>query len=137
MIIVYSYYVLDIVHKGHLEMLRNAKAMAGKEGRLIVGILTNDAIMEKKSKPILSFEERIELARSIKYVDLVVVQKTYSPLINLQIIKPDILMESNSHKPEQDVEDFMKSIGSRIIIIPYFPGHSSTQIKKDVKDGQS
>ena len=39
MIIVYSYYVLDIIHKGHLEMLRNAKAIAGSDGRLIVGIL--------------------------------------------------------------------------------------------------
>ncbi len=137
MISVYSYYVLDIVHKGHLEMLRNAKAVAGKDGRLIVGILTDEAVMEKKPKPILSFDGRIELARSIKYVDLVVAQEAYSPLTNLQIIKPDILMESSSHELEQAVKDFMKSIEGKIIIIPYFPGHSSTQIKKEVKDGQS
>jgi glycerol-3-phosphate cytidylyltransferase-like family protein len=38
--LVYSYYVLDIVHKGHLKMMENAKAMAGEDGKLIVGILT-------------------------------------------------------------------------------------------------
>ena len=137
MILVYSYYVLDIIHKGHLEMLRNAKAMAGKDGRLIVGILTDKAVMEKKPKSVLSFEERVELAHSIKYVDLVMAQETYSPLSNLRMIKPNILMESNSHELEQTVKDFMKSIKGQIIIVPYFPGHSSTQIKKETRDGQS
>lgn len=136
MIIVYSYYVLDIVHKGHLEMLRNAKAMAGKDGKLVVGILTDAAIAEKKSKAILSFEERVELARSIEYVDLVVSQDTYSPLTNLRHVRPDVLMESGSHEPNKIVKDFMKSIKGRIITIPYFPGHSSTQIKEDIRDEQ-
>ena len=114
-------------------MLQNAKSVAGKNGRLVVGILTDEAVMEKKPKPILSFEERFDLARSIKYIDLVVAQETYSPLINLQNIKPDILMESSSHESESVIKDFMKSIGGQILVIPYFPGHSSTQIKKDVK----
>ena len=47
MIIVYSYYVLDIVHKGHLLYMKNAKAIAGKDGKSIVGILTDEAVMEK------------------------------------------------------------------------------------------
>lgn len=136
MFIVYSYYVLDIIHKGHLEMLQNAKAMAGKDGRLVVGILTDEAVMEKKPKPILSFEERVELARSIRCVDLVVTQKNYSPLKNISIIKPNILMESSSHEVEERVELMMESLGGRIIRIPYFPDHSSIQIKKDIKDGQ-
>ncbi|HDM33021.1 MAG TPA: ADP-heptose synthase, partial [Deltaproteobacteria bacterium] len=75
--LVYSYYVLDIVHRGHLLMMRNAKAIAGEDGKLIVGILTDEAVMEKKPKPILSFEERMDLASAIKYVDVVVPQETY------------------------------------------------------------
>jgi len=70
--IVYSYYVLDIVHKGHLLMMKNAKAIAGKDGKLIVGILTDEAVMEKKPKPTMPFEERIEIASAIKYVDVAV-----------------------------------------------------------------
>ena len=129
--IVYSYYVLDIVHKGHLEMMKNAKAIAGEDGKLIVGILTDEAVMEKKPKPILSFEERIELAGAIKYVDLAVAQETYSPLPNVIKIKPDILMESTSHDEEEieKAKEVMDSINGRVIVIPYFPSHSSTEIK--------
>lgn len=134
--LVYSYYVLDIIHQGHLLMMKNAKALAGKDGKLIVGILTDEAVMELKSKPILSFEERIELANSIKYIDLVVPQETYSPLPNVKRIKPDILMESSSHTEEavRDAEVFMKSIKGRVIVLPYFPSQSSTNIKSMINN---
>jgi len=135
MIIVYSYYVLDIVHKGHLEMLQNAKAMAGPDGRLIVGILTDAATMEKKPKPTLSFEERVDLARNIWTIDLVVAQETYSPLANILKIRPDILMESDSHVVDENVNQAMKDLGGRIICVPYFPEHSSTKIKDIIKNG--
>lgn len=135
--IVYSYYVLDIVHKGHLIMMQNAKAIAGEDGKLIVGILTDEAVMEKKSKPVLSFEDRIELASAIKYVDLAVAQETYSPMPNVMKIKPDVLMESSSHA-EEDIEkarEYMESIGGKVIVIPYFPTQSSRKIKDKVKRG--
>lgn len=134
--IVYSYYVMDIVHQGHLLMIKNSKAIAGEDGKLIVGILTDEAVMEKKERPIISFEERIELAKAIKYVDLVVPQETYSPLPNVKRIKPDVLMESTSHS-EEDIEEareYMESINGRIIVLPYFPSQSSTDIKNKVKN---
>ena len=132
--IVYSYYVLDIVHKGHLKMMENAKSIAGDDGKLIVGILTDEAVMEKKKRPILSFEERFDLASAIKYADLVVSQETYSPLPNVMKIKPDILMESTSHD-ESDIkesEKIMESIGGRVIVIPYYPMQCSTKIKENI-----
>ena len=133
--LVYSYYVLDIVHKGHLKMMENAKAIAGEEGKLIVGILTDEAVMEKKTKPILSFDERFDLANAIKYVDLVVAQETYSPLPNVKKIKPDILMESSSHTDEaiEEAREVMESIGGKVVVIPYYPTQSSTNIKKNIK----
>ncbi|MBC8484890.1 MAG: adenylyltransferase/cytidyltransferase family protein [Bacteroidetes bacterium] len=130
--IVYSYYVLDIVHRGHLLMMKNAKAIAGVDGKLIVGILTDEAVLEKKpNKPTLSFEERIELASAIKYVDVAVAQETYSPLPNVMRIKPDILMESASHDEEEieKAREYMASIKGKVIVIPYFPSQSSTEIK--------
>ncbi len=132
--IVYSYYVLDIVHKGHLMMMKNAKALAGEDGKLIVGILTDEAVMEKKPPPILSFEERIDLASAIKYVDLAVAQETYSPLPNVKEIRPDILAESSSHTAEaiEEGREVMESIGGKVIVIPYFPTQSSTGIKNRV-----
>jgi len=133
--IVYSYYVLDILHKGHLLLMKNAKAVAGKNGKLIAGILTDQAAMEKKPKPVIPFEERLEIAGAIKYVDLVVPQETYSPLPNIQKIKPDVLMESASHN-EKDIEKYrkyMESIGGKVIVLPYFPKLSSTNIKHKIQ----
>jgi phosphoenolpyruvate phosphomutase len=115
-------------------MMKNAKALAGEDGKLIVGILTDEAVMEKKQKPILSFEDRIELASSIKYVDLAVAQETYSPLPNVKEIRPDILCESSSHTKEaiEEAREVMKGINGKVIVIPYFPTQSSTDIKKKI-----
>ena len=133
--LVYSYYVLDIVHKGHLLMMKNAKAIAGNDGKSIVGILTDEAVMEKKERPILSFEERIELATAIKYVDVAVAQETYSPLPNVMRIKPDILMESTSHGEEaiEKAREVMDSINGKVVVLPYFPSQSSTDIKNNIR----
>ena len=134
--LVYSYYVLDIVHKGHLLMMKNAKSIAGNDGKLIVGILTDEAVMEKKSRPTLPFEERIELASAIKYVDVAVAQETYSPLPNVKKIRPDILMESTSHSEEaiEEAREVMESINGKVIVIPYFPSQSTTNIKNSIKE---
>jgi len=135
--IVYSYYVLDIIHKGHLLMMKNSKAMAGKDGKLIVGILTEPAVLEKKSKPpVLSLDERIDIAQSIRYVDIAVPQETYSPIPNVKKIKPDILMESASHS-EEDIaiaKKVVESYGGRLVVMPYYPLQCSSNIKKKIKE---
>jgi cytidyltransferase-like protein len=133
--IVYSYFVLDIVHRGHLLFLKNSKAVAGPEGRLIVGIVSDEAVLAKKGKaPILSFSERLELANSIKYVDLVVCQKNYTPYDNVKSISPNILMESDSHDEVQITKgrELMKELGGRVIVMPYFHGQSSTLLKSKI-----
>jgi len=130
--IVYSYFVLDIVHRGHLMMLKNSKAIAGPEGRLIVGIVSDEAVMAKKGKaPILDFSERLELANAIKYIDLVVGQQNYTPYENVRNIVPNILMESESHDKEQisEARKLMTDLGGNVIVMPYFNEQSSTLIK--------
>ena len=133
--IVYSYFVLDIVHRGHLMMLKNAKAMAGPDGRLIVGIVSDEAVLSKKGKaPILDFSERLELANAIEFVDLVVGQQDYTPFKNVRNIVPNILMESESHDDAQIEEGrkLMNELGGRVIVLPYFQGQSSTLIKTKI-----
>ena len=134
--IVYSYYCLDILHIGHIIDLKKSKKVAGENGTLIIGILTDEAIMEKKPKPLFPFKERIEIASSIKYVDEVVPQKTYSPLDNLILFKPNILMESTSHSQESidKLTNYMKSVGGRVVMNPYFKEQSSTKIKNLIKN---
>ncbi|MBA7649965.1 hypothetical protein ES703_57764 [subsurface metagenome] len=90
--------------------------------------------MEKKPKPILPFSERMRLVKALKCVDATVPQETYSPLSNLKTIKPDIIMESESHSEEdlKKLRKIAKFIGCRIIIMPYYPEQSSTKIKNHV-----
>jgi cytidyltransferase-like protein len=135
--VIYSYYVLDIIHKGHLLMMKNCKAMAGRDGKLIVGILTEEAVLEKKPHPpILSFDERIDIAEAIKYVDAAVPQETYSPIPNVKRIQPDVLMESASHN-EKEIEEarkVMNSFGGRVLVMPYYPSQCSSNIKKKIRE---
>lgn len=129
MVIVYTYICGDILHKGHIEYLKNAKALGDK---LIVGVLTDEAVMEKKPRPAMNFDERFDLVRALKWADIVVAQEKYSPLDNVRGIKPDILVETTDHK-KQPANKFMQSIGGRIVIFSYYPNHSSTKVKNKVK----
>ena len=131
MIIVYAYVCGDILHKGHIEYLQNAKALGDK---LIVGVLTDEAVMEKKSKPAIDFDERFDLIRALKCVDVVVSQETYSPLQNVWNLHADILVESESHDHVTDPH-FLKELGNiRMVIFPYYPDHSSSEIKNRIKE---
>jgi len=126
---------MDLLHTGHLLMLKNSKAIAGPDGRLVVGIVSDEAVEQQKGRPpLLSFRERLELAQSIRYVDLAVQQVEYSPLENVKKINPDILMESESHSDAQlqASRELMNSISGKTIVMPYYPGQSSTQIKRKI-----
>lgn len=133
--VVYSYYCCDIIHAGHLLQMKNAKRLAGDDGISIIGILTDEAVMEKKKKPIISFDERMIIAESIRYNDLVVAQKTYSPYPNVLKMKPDILMESMSHSDEliNESKKVMSQIGGNLVLTPYYPSQSSTGIKEKIR----
>jgi len=131
MIVGYCYVVADLIHIGHLKHLRACKGLCDK---LIVGVLTDGATMEKKDKPVISFGERLEIVKSLKFVDVVVKQETYSPLPNVENLQPDVLFESASHSREA-IEDAMvltSKQGSRLITMPYYAGQSSTAIKNKI-----
>lgn len=134
--IVYTYVVADLLHMGHVSYLENAKIFA-EDGKLIVGVLTDKATMEKKPKPTLPFTERIRLVKALSCVDCAVAQNDYSPINNIKLIKPDILIESSSHSEEdlKHTKEITKSIGCKVIILPYYTEQSSTQIKESVKNG--
>jgi len=127
----YAYVVGDLLHIGHLKHLQSCKSLCDK---LIVGVLTDGAVMEKKDKPIISFGERLETTKNLKSVDVAVKQETYSPLPNVRQLRVDILFESTSHSDEAigDAERTMKYMNGRLIVMPYFAGQSSTSIKNKI-----
>jgi len=129
--VIYVYVCGDILHKGHLLHLKNAASLGDF---LIVGVLTDEAVMEKKDRPIIPFEERLELVEALKMVDMVVPQHTYSPCDNMKNLKPDILVESTSHNKDliEDCKKCMKEIGGKVVVSSYHPYQSSTNIKNKI-----
>lgn len=125
MIVGYAYVVGDILHVEHLRHLRNCKSLCD---RLIVGVLTDEATMEKKPRPTVPFQERMQMVHAIRWVDAVVAQTTYLPLFNILEIGPDMLFEHEKH----EVTHYPEFTG-RVMVMPYTPGHSSTLIKERIK----
>ena len=128
--IVYTYVCGDILHEGHLLYLENAKALGDK---LIVGVLTDKAVMEKKKKPIVSFRERVRLIQALVCVDSAIPQDEYSPIINVEKIQPDIVVESASHEDNEYMKELKKICKGRLVIMPYYPTTSSSEIKKKIR----
>ena len=133
MIIVYAYVVGDILHYGHLRHLLNAKALGDK---LIVGVLTDEAVMEKKPRPIIPFTERLALISALECVDSAIPQEAYAPHDNVKMVNADILVESTSHseKLRAHGKSLMKSLDGRMVVMPYYQGQSSTKIKEEIKN---
>ncbi len=129
--IVYAYICGDILHEGHLLQLENAKALGDK---LIVGVLTDEAVMEKKTRPIIPFSKRLALVKSMACVDCAVPQHEYSPINNLKALQPDIHMESTSHIGNSYLKQLKKVFKGRIIMTPCYPKQSSTAIKRKIRN---
>lgn len=128
MIIGYTTGVFDLFHIGHLNLLRNAKAMCDK---LIVGITTDELVAYKNKKSVICFEERMEIVRAIGYVDAVVPQEQMDKLEAWSKLKFDVMFVGDDWYQSdkwQDLEQQFKAVGVRIVYFPYTKGTSSTLI---------
>ena len=91
---VYVGLAVDIIHDGHINILKTAH----KYGDVIVGLLTDEAIASYKNIPHLDFKRRKIIIENIKYVKKVVPQKTLDYVPNLKIIKPDFVVHGDDWK---------------------------------------
>jgi len=134
MIIGYTSGVYDLFHIGHLNLLKNAKGMCDK---LIVGVTTDDLSLYKGKKPLVPFEDRIEIVRSIKYVDAAVPQETMDKADMCKKLKANLLFVGDDwyKTPKWDsIETELNEIGIKVLYFPYTKAVSSTQITKTLKD---
>jgi phosphoenolpyruvate phosphomutase len=126
----------DILHKGHLNILTLAK----EKGRVIVGLLTDEAISKYKNPPVLSYSERKEMLSSIILVDEIIEQQTLDYVSNLRKVKPDFVVHGNDWKEGAQKETRRRVIealsewGGELIEPEYTPGISSTLIKEAIED---
>ena len=128
MIIGYTSGVYDLFHIGHLNLLKNARGMCDK---LIVGVTTDDLSIYKGRKPLIPFEDRIEIIRSIRFVDAVVPQETMDKAQMCKKVKASLLFVGDDwyNTPKWDAyEHELSELGVRIVYFPYTKGVSSTKI---------
>jgi len=135
MILGYTTGVFDLFHIGHLNLLRNAKAMCD---RLVVGVTTDELMLEyKKKKSIIPFGERCEIIRAIKYVDAVVSQTTMDKMAAWRRLKFDMVFVGDdwfkSAKWEH-VERELRNVSVRVVYFPYTKGISSTLLNKILEE---
>ena len=118
---VYTCFCTDIVHEGHLNIIREAK----KRGKVIVGALSDKALIRFNKFPTLSQEERVRLYRGIEGVEEVVIQDDamYDDVITL--IHPDYVVHGDNWKegPEsairEHVLELLAQYGGELIDVPY------------------
>ncbi|MGO5334487.1 adenylyltransferase/cytidyltransferase family protein [Enterococcus cecorum] len=130
LVIGYTTGVFDLFHIGHLNLLKNAKAMCDK---LVVGVTVDELVLYKGKRAVIPFEERIEIVRSIRYVDAVLPQYDMDKLSVCQKIGASILFVGDdwygSPKWKKYEEEFFKN-NIKIMYFPYTKGTSSTLINE-------
>ncbi|MGP1593840.1 MAG: phosphoenolpyruvate mutase [Treponema sp.] len=128
--IVYLGLTGDIIHPGIINIITEG----AKYGRLIVGLLTDSAIVSHKRLPYLTYQQRKQVVENIKGVSEVVPQEEWSYVPNLLKIKPDVMIHGDDWKNgalskiRDDVITAMSGWGGEVVEIPYTQGIDSSAL---------
>ena len=127
-VIGYTSGVYDLFHIGHLNLLKNAKGLCDK---LIVGVTVDELVAYKKKRAVIPFEERIEIVRSVKYVDAAIPQEDLDKFKMWEKLHFDVLFVGDdwyNSASWNEMEEKFNEVGVRVIYFPYTKGTSSTLI---------
>ena len=131
---VYVGLAADILHKGHINILKTANSY----GEVTVGLLTDQAIASYKNIPYLDYNKRKVVIENIKYVKKVIPQNTLDYVHNLKLIKPDYVVHGDDWKTgvqkytRSRVIKTLKKWSGKLIEPKYTKNISSTLIKKEM-----
>ena len=134
MVIGYTTGVFDLFHIGHLNLLKNASGLCDK---LIVGVTIDELVHYKHKKAVIPHNERMEIVRNIKCVDVVVPQNNMDKLEMWEKLKFDIMFVGDDwYKSEKwrKFENEFKKRDVKIIYFPYTKGTSSTLINSTLQN---
>ena len=126
----------DILHKGHINILKTASLY----GDVYVGLLTDKAIASYKNIPYLNFEKRKVIVENIKFVKKIIPQNTLDYVENLNLIKPNYVVHGNDwkkgvqKKTRERVIKALKKWSGKLIEPKYTKNISSTLIKKEMSN---
>jgi phosphoenolpyruvate phosphomutase len=127
----------DLVHPGHINIIKEASKLGGK---IIIGLLTDKAIASYKRLPYMSYDQRKEVIENINGVSQVVPQTTLDYSENLEMIRPDFVVhgddwkEGVQAKTRKQVIDCLNKWGGELIEVSYTQDISSTQLNKSLME---
>ncbi|NVH29181.1 glycerol-3-phosphate cytidylyltransferase [Lactobacillus delbrueckii subsp. bulgaricus] len=125
-----TYGTFDLLHYGHINLLRRAKALGDY---LIVALSTDEFNWNSKNKKTyFSYKQRKQLLESIRYVDLVIPEEDWNQKKNdMHEYHIDTFVMGDDWKGKFD---FLKDEGVDMVYLPRTPEISSSKIKKDLYD---
>lgn len=127
----YTTGVFDLFHIGHLNVLKRAKLECDF---LIVGVTSDELSMSAKNKkPIIPFQERMEIVEAIKFVDEVVPQVNYDKKEAWNNLKFDMMFVGDDWRGTEkwnQIEKDFKEFGVEIMYFPYTSHTSSTILRE-------
>lgn len=118
---VYTCFCTEVIHEGHLNILREAK----KYGKVIVGALSDKALVRYNRFPTISQEERLRLYRSLDGVDSVVIQDDMLYDDVLSLVRPDYVIHGDNWQtgPESEIRArllrSLEALGGQLLEVPY------------------
>lgn len=126
---VITYGTFDLLHYGHINLLRRAKQYGDY---LIVALSTDDFNWnQKRKKCYFSFDKRKALLEAIRYVDLVIPEESWEQKVtDVREYHIDTFVMGDDWKGEFD---FLQDEGVDVVYLPRTPEVSTTQIKRDLK----
>jgi rfaE bifunctional protein nucleotidyltransferase chain/domain len=126
--IVFTNGCFDLLHRGHVHLLRQAKAHGDL---LIVGVNSDRSVKTIKgpTRPILSENDRVELIAAMEMVDYVVLFDEPDPYHLIAAIRPNVLAKGGDWGTDRIIgSDIVKRDGGQVALIPYLMGFSTTEI---------
>ena len=133
---VYMLFATDVIHEGHINVVKEAK----KYGKVIGGVLCDVAMIRFNRFPTVSFDERVRMVKDIPEVDEVIVQNETLYENTLRKIKPDYVIHGDNwcEGPEKAIRDnairVMNELGGEVIEVPYTRNENVKKIDDRIKD---
>lgn len=126
---IYTGGTFDLLHRNHLYLLEYCRSIVGQYGKVIVGVNTDEELQTRGKSPIVPFEERIYLIRSLKVVDMAVPQSSqdYDKICNNLNI--DIIVVGDDWEGKFD---YLKESGVQVYYTPRGVSVSSSSRKLEI-----
>ena len=132
--IVFTNGVFDIIHRGHVEYLNEAKRLGDV---LIVGLNSDSSVKKIKgdSRPVNSENDRAFVLVNLKAVDYVVIFEEDTPYTLIKSIVPDVLVKGGDWKTEDIVgSDIVLDSGGKVLSLKFIKNYSTTGIINKISE---